>query len=137
MMLDIQTLRASHRRFAPKEDALASRFYEVLFERYPHMLSLFEHVRWDEQRAKLTRALALIVRHIENPEFMRPYLKGLGAIHVAYGVLPEHYPAFGECLLVALRATAGSAWSEQEERAWRGAADVIAEIMSAGAAQLS
>jgi hemoglobin-like flavoprotein len=131
--VDIQTLRESFRRIVPRADALAQTFYDTLFERYPGVLPLFEGVRFDEQRKKLVRALALIVRHLEQPDFLRAYLQGLGAIHLAYGVRPEHYPAVGDCLLRALAETAGKGWSEAEEAAWRGAFGLIADTMLNGA----
>jgi hemoglobin-like flavoprotein len=136
MDTDIQTLRHSFRRIVPRADALSQSFYDNLFERYPDILPLFDGVRFDEQRKKLVRALALIVRHIEQPDFLRPYLQGLGAIHVAYGVAPEHYPAVGECLLAALAQTEGKSWSAAEEVAWKGAIQLIAETMLAGAAKM-
>jgi hemoglobin-like flavoprotein len=74
---------------------------------------------------------------MERPEFVRPYLQGLGALHVAYGVTAEHYPAFGECLLDALRQVAGDTWTEPEERAWRGAVVVISEAMLLGASRVA
>jgi hemoglobin-like flavoprotein len=132
---DIQTLRDSFRRIVPRADALAQTFYDTLFESYPGVLPLFNGVRFDEQRKKLLRALALIVRHLEQPDFLRAYLQGLGAIHLAYGVTPEHYPAVGECLLQALAKTLDKSWSEAEEEAWRGAFGFISETMLAGAAK--
>ena len=136
MDTDIQTLRYSFRRLQPRADALAECFYETLFKRYPEVMPLFEGVRIDEQRKKLLRALALVVRHLEQPDFLRAYLQGLGAIHLAYGVTAEHYPAVGECLLAALAQTAGSSWNEAEESAWKGAIALISEAMLVGAARM-
>jgi nitric oxide dioxygenase len=132
---DIQTLRESFRRVVPRSDALAQTFYDKLFERYPRVLPLFDGVRFDEQRKKLVRALALIVRHIEEPEFLGAYLQGLGAIHRAYGVKAEHYPLVGECLLAALAETSGKSWSAADEAAWTAAFGFIADTMLAGAAK--
>jgi hemoglobin-like flavoprotein len=137
MDTDIQTLRYSFRRLQPRADALAQCFYDTLFERYPEVEPLFEGVRIDEQRKKLLRALALVVRHLEQPDFLRAYLQGLGAIHLAYGVTPEHYPAVSECLMAALAQTAGNSWSEAEESAWKGAFALISETMLAGAARMA
>ena len=133
MDTDIQTLRCSFRRLAPRADSLAQCFYDMLFSRHPEVLPLFEGVRFDEQRKKLVRALALVVRHLEQPDFLRAYLQGLGAIHLAYGVAPEHYHAVGECLLAALAETAGSSWSAAEAAAWQGAFELISEAMLSGA----
>jgi hemoglobin-like flavoprotein len=126
MDVHLETLRESFRRLIPRSDALAQRFYDTLFE----------GVCFDEQKRKLVRALALVVRHMEHPDFLRAYLHGLGAIHVAYGVEAQHYPLVAECLLGALAATAGPAWSADDEAAWRGALTLIADAMLAGAARL-
>ncbi|MFT3774468.1 MAG: globin domain-containing protein [Minicystis sp.] len=136
MESDLQILRDSFRRLIPRADQLAQRFYETLFSRRPDTARLFEGVHFDEQKRRLVRAVALIVRNMERPEFLRAYLQGLGAIHVAYGVSREHYPAFSECLLEALAATAGPEWTRKEEAAWRGALQLISEAMLAGAAKL-
>ena len=133
---DLNALRCSFRRLSPHADRLAERFYATLFARYPAVRSLFAGVSLEDQQKKLVRALALIVRHLEEPHFLRAYLQGLGAIHVAYGVVTAHYGAVGECLLAALAETAGSTWTEAERAAWQGALSSIAETMLAGAAAL-
>lgn len=136
MDTDIHTLRYSFRRLMPRADGLAARFYDTLFARYPEVVPLFEGVKIEDQRQKLIRALALVVRHLEQPDFLRAYLQGLGAIHLAYGVAPAHYLAVRECLLATLAEIAGESWSASEEAAWQGALDHIAETMLAGATKL-
>jgi methyl-accepting chemotaxis protein len=136
MDIQLDTLRESFRRLIPRSDALAQRFYDTLFERHPETLALFEGVCFDDQKRKLVRALALVVRHMEHPDFLRAYLQGLGAIHVAYGVEPAHYPMVSACLLDALAATAGAGWSANEEAAWKGAFTLITEAMLEGTARL-
>jgi methyl-accepting chemotaxis protein len=136
MNTDIHTLRRSFRRLSPQGDALAQRFYDTLFTRYPEVRPLFEGMQIEDQKRKLVRALALVVRHLEEPDFLRAYLQGLGAIHLAYGVKPEQYRLVAECLIAALAATAGSTWTDDERDAWEGALALISETMIAGAAAL-
>jgi hemoglobin-like flavoprotein len=136
-MMDLQVLRDSFNRLAPRADALAQTFYVTLFERHPDVVPLFDGVQFDDQRRKLVRALALVVRHLEQPDFLRAYLHGLGAIHLAYGVVPAHYDAVGECLLAALAQTAGKSWSAEEDAAWRAAFALISDAMLAGAAKVA
>lgn len=137
MDIAIHTLRESFRRLIPKQDLLAERFYATLFSRHPRTVALFEGVCFEDQKRKLVRALALLVRNVERPDFLRAYLQGLGAIHVAYGVASESYPAFAECLLDALAATAGPTWTHEEDAAWRDAIRQIIDVMLEGAAKLS
>lgn len=133
MAIDVAKLQQSFRKLTPKADLLAVHFYDTLFDRYPETLTLFASVRFPEQREKLIRALALVIRNIERPDFLAAYLQGLGAIHVAYGVKPAHYGAMGECLLSALAQTAGRLWDAETERVWREAYQMIANTMLEGA----
>ena len=136
MDTDIHTLRWSFRRLSPRADTLAERFYSILFARYPGVRPLFDGIGIEDQQRKLLRALALVVRHLEEPHFLRAYLQGLGAIHLAYGVAPEQYGAVGECMMAALAETAGSTWTDAEQTAWQSALKLISETMLAGAAAL-
>src|SRR5262249_50327979 len=102
MAINVVKLQQSFRKLTPKADLLAVNFYDALFDRYPETLTLFTNTRCPEQREKLIRSLALVIRNIERPDSLAAYLQGLGAIHVAYGVKPAHYAAMGECLLSAL-----------------------------------
>ena len=136
MDTEIQTLRYSFHRLSPRTDALAQHFYDLLFTRYPEIVPLFAGVDFDDQRRKLVRALALVVRHLEQPDFLRAYLQGLGAIHLAYGVATEHYRAVTECLLASLAHAAGSSWTEAESAAWELALHEISQTMLAGATRL-
>jgi hemoglobin-like flavoprotein len=137
MDIDVKTLQESYRRLAPRADQVAQSFYDTLFARHPDVLPLFEGVRLDDQKRKLARALSLVVGHMEQPEFLRPYLQGLGALHVAYGVRTEHYPVVASCLLAALAETAGRTWSAEEAGAWEAAFQMIAEAMLVGAERVA
>lgn len=137
MGIDVARLQQSFRKLTPKADILAVNFYDTLFDRYPETLTLFSNTRFPEQREKLIRSLALVIRNLERPEFLSAYLQGLGAIHVAYGVKPEHYEAMGECLLSALATTAGKLWDAETERVWREAYQMIADMMLAGADRIT
>lgn len=137
MDIDTKTVSDSYRRLVPRADQLAQSFYDTLFTRHPEIAPLFDGVPMDDQKRKLVRALSLVVGHMQRPEFLRPYLQGLGALHVAYGVRSEHYPLVVECLLTALAETAGCEWSREEADAWRAALRVIADAMLVGAARVS
>lgn len=136
MAIDVAKLQQSFRKLTPKADLLAINFYDTLFDRHPETLTLFSNTRFPEQREKLIRSLALVIRNIERPEFLAAYLKGLGAIHVAYGVKREHYELMGDCLVSALAITAGRFWDTELEQVWREAYQMIADMMLDGADQV-
>ena len=133
MALNPKLLRDSFKAISHKADELSSCFYDTLFTRYPAVRPLFGSARMDEQRRKLIRSIALVLRNLEAPDKLAPYLQGLGRMHVAYGALPDHYPAVGECLLFALSETAGDAWNDELNDAWGEAYGAISGLMLEGA----
>lgn len=133
MAVNVPLVQESFIAVIPVGDELASEFYRILFERHPDFRPLFAPDRFEEQKKKIISALALIVRNLERPDFLRAYLGGLGQMHAAYGILEAYYPAFGECLLAALESVAGGAWSNELKEAWAEAIGAVAELMIAGA----
>lgn len=132
MSVDVQLLRESFKLISPPADKLAFRFYEILFERYPGLRPLFDSTQMEVQRRMLLRAIALIVYKVDDTHFLTNYLHGLGKMHVAYGTLPAHYDAFGECLIAALSETAGKEWNKAIEDTWIAAFGVIKTLMIEG-----
>lgn len=57
-------------------------------------------------------------------------LKDLGARHVTYNVLPEHYPIVGEALITTLSQALGDAFTEEVQKQWLHVADVIFTTMA-------
>jgi hemoglobin-like flavoprotein len=102
MSLDVQALRDSFAVIAERETALATRFYEIFFERYPEVKPMFGRKSAEAQAKMLTAALAAVVAHAEDPAWLVETLHPLGAKHVAYGVTEEMYSWVGECLIAAL-----------------------------------
>ncbi len=135
MALDPAVLRESFKAISHKAEELSITFYDTLFTRYPAVRPLFDETRMPEQRRKLIRSIAMVLRNLEAPEKLAPYLQGLGRMHVAYGAVPDHYPAVGECLLAALAETAGPAWNDDLNSAWAEAYGAISDLMLAGANQ--
>ena len=131
--LNVKLLRDSLKAISHKGDELVATFYDILFSRYPVVRPLFDNVRMPEQKAKFLRSIVLVVRNLEKPEIMVPYLQGLCRMHVAYGAQAAHYDAFGECLLEAAGPDRRSAlWSDDLAVAWDDAYGAIADLMKQG-----
>ncbi|MCX5198903.1 globin domain-containing protein [Streptomyces sp. NBC_00249] len=110
-------------------------FYSHLFWHNPGVRELFPASFQDmeRQRDRLFAALTHVVAHLES-ETLAPYLRDLGRDHRKFLVGPEHYSAVGASLLAALAETSGEAWTPDVEKAWTEAYQVIADAMTAGAA---
>ena len=127
-------LQDNLQRMSSKGQELASTFYSELFKRYPQVKGLFQNTDMAQQEKKLVRALEVIVQNAAKPEFLVPYLEGLGKAHVTYGAEAAHYDAVGECLIHALAVTAGQLWNDELAVAWSEVYSNAAGIMKRSAA---
>lgn len=85
------------------------------------------------QQKKLLNSLVLVVENLRQPDVLEGTLKGLGARHVQYGALPEHYPLVGNALLTTFAEYLEDDWTEPVKQAWVDAYGAITTIMLAGA----
>ena len=133
MSLNVELLEQSFELVKPKADEFVSSFYNNLFTDYPAAKPLFEHSDMAKQQQMLKGALVMVIENLRKPEALSKALKGLGARHVKYGALPEHYPLVGNSLLKTLSQYAGDAWTPELKDAWAGAYGAITELMLDGA----
>lgn len=127
--LDVETLESSFNLLAPQAETLVARFYEELFKHYPGVAPLFAHTSAAEQQRKLLASLKLVINNIRKPEILASALMDLGKRHQNYGADPEHYTAVANTLIDVMQETAGDAWNNTIETAWRDALKLIADIM--------
>ncbi len=132
MSLDVAALRESFDLVVEKEPLVASRFYPILFSRYPQVKPLFGRHSSDEQANMLTNMLASVIEHVEDGEWLTSELAALGRRHASYEVTAEMFPMVGECLVATLAEVAGDAWSERYEKAWVDAYGAITALTLAG-----
>ena len=132
MPLDINILEESFDAVAPRGDELIEDFYARLFATAPAVRPLFPD-DMTRQRTMLLSALVLLRKSLRNLDRIIPTLHALGARHVAYGALPEHYPVVGQTLIASMEHIAGDAWRPEYGEAWGAAFDVVAGVMIAGA----
>ncbi len=133
MSLNVELLEQSFELVKPKADEFVGSFYNNLFTDYPAAKPLFEHSDMAKQQQMLKGALVMVIENLRKPEVLSNALKGLGARHVKYGALPEHYPLVGNSLLKTLEQYAGDAWTPELKEAWAGAYGAITELMLEGA----
>jgi len=135
MTLDLNTLETSFDLIAPRGEELVDIFYARLFETAPEVQPLFANTDLQKQRAMLLATLVLLRKSLRDLEAIAPKLRQLGARHVAYGALPEHYPVVAEVMLASMAEIAGDAWTDDIEAAWAGALGLVATAMLQGAAE--
>jgi hemoglobin-like flavoprotein len=133
MNLNLHALEESFDAIAPRGDELVDVFYSRLFEAAPAVIPLFAHTDMKRQKAMLLATLVLLRKSLRDLDAIVPELRELGARHLAYGALPEHYAVVGEVLIASMAAVAGPEWKPEYERAWGEAFGVVAGAMIEGA----
>lgn len=131
MALNVSLLRGSFEVVAAANPKFITRFYEVLFERYPQVRPLFAKSDMARQEEMLTFALVAVLDHLEDAPWLTASLGVLGEKHVGYGVTREMYGWVGASLLATLAEVAGPAWTPELEGAWSDAIGAIASLMLA------
>ncbi len=129
MKSETELLEESFAALAPKGEALTARFYQRLLEKNPQLNALFDGVSLAGQQKKLLASLVLLVQNLHKPDVLKDYLMGLGARHVHYGVIAEHYPIVTENLLAVLAEFAGPLWTADVRQAWERTLKKVATIM--------
>ncbi len=131
--LNVTLLEESFGKVAPKADDFVMSFYDNLFTDYPAAKPLFEHTNMKSQGQMLKGGLVMVVENLRNPDVLSKALGGLGARHVKYGALPEHYPLVGNSLLKTFEQYLEADWTEETKQAWVDAYGAITALMLEGA----
>ena len=133
MSLQVELLEQSFEEIKPNADEFVNSFYENLFTANPEAKPLFETTDMEAQKKKLLNSLVLVVDNLRMPDVLNQALRGLGARHVKYGALPEHYPLVGSALLTTFEQYLGDKWTPDVKQAWVDAYGAISQIMLDGA----
>lgn len=133
MSLNIALIQESFAKAKPAALDIVDRFYENLWTDYPDAKPLFATTDMEGQKKALVRALTFVVDHLNTPDKLSSYLKGMGARHVDYGVHDEHYAWVGHTLLKTFEEAFGRLWTPELAEQWTMAYETIAQLMQEGA----
>ena len=133
MSLQVEVLEQSFEQVKPKADDFVTSFYDNLFTANPEAKPLFASTDMAKQKKMLLNSLVLVVENLRKPDVLSDALKGLGARHVKYGALPEHYPLVGNALLKTFSDYLGESWTPDVKQAWVDAYGAITTLMLEGA----
>ena len=130
---ELQLVEQSFESIKLQEELFATKFYDNLFVANPSLQPLFKDTDVTEQGKVLHKTLILIIENLRKPDVLDDSLKGLGARHVKYGVLPEHYPIVGNALLKTFAQVLEDQYTPQIHQAWINSYGDIVELMLEGA----
>jgi len=128
----VQVLRDS---FAlVKEHAeFGKKFYDNVFKLAPAAQELFAHADMEQQQVKLVKALHAVVENVDKADSLNTTLQSLGMRHVAYHVVPEHYPIVGQALIQTFAEVLQDKFTADVKQAWSDAFTIISDVMIAAA----
>lgn len=132
MNLKPDIIRDTFEAAKPIADEVATKFYEILWSDYPSSKELFKEEKMDKQKKSLVHALVQIVDHLEDPDFLLPYLKKMGARHCNYDVKEEQYAWVAASFIKTLQHFFDENWNNEFEEQWNIALNFVAETMIAG-----
>jgi hemoglobin-like flavoprotein len=134
MTLDLEALETSFDLVAPRGEELMDEFYARFFAAAPSARPLYP-ADMKAQKTMFLAALVLLRKSLRDLDGILPTLRSLGARHVAYGAMPEHYAVAGRALIRSMAGIAGPAWKPEYEQAWGAAFEIVAGTMLEGAAE--
>ena len=129
-------VQSSFEHVLPIADVAGLLFYERIFTLALEARALFG----DDIALQASRTMAAVktaVDGLDDIEQVAPFLVRLGARHVRYGVVPEHFDLVGEAFLWTLEQGLGDAFTPEVHEAWVAAFGVIARAMLLGMEQAS
>jgi hemoglobin-like flavoprotein len=113
---------------------ITQRMYEIAFDARPDLRPFFENT-WMKnpeegrmQARKLAGAVYAYASHIDELEELAGAVEHIAQAHVKAKIIPEMYPAIGECLLAAMKEVLGDAATPELLEAWKEAYGALADI---------
>jgi hemoglobin-like flavoprotein len=126
----VEIVKVTARPVAENAEAITTRMYEILFEKYPETKALFNDAP-PNQHKKLAAAVAAYAANIENLYVFGDALEKMAQAHVRTGVKPEHYPMVGVSLLAAVKEVLGDAATDEVLSAWKEAYFFFGDLLIA------
>ncbi len=119
-------------------EAITSHFYQLMFREHPEVKAFFNEAHQGEgtQARALAGAVLAYAAHIDRLEEIAGALPRIIQKHAALGVLPEHYPVVGACLLRAIKDVLGDAATDDIIAAWAEAYQSLADLLIAAEEQV-
>jgi nitric oxide dioxygenase len=119
-------------------EAITRHFYQVMFRDFPEVKAFFNeaHQAHGTQARALAGAVLAYAAHIDRVHEIAAALPRIVQKHAALGVLPEHYPIVGRCLLQAIREVLGAAATDDILAAWAEAYQALANLLIAAEEQV-
>lgn len=125
----IDLIRTSWSSVEAASDAVATMFYDRLFELDPALRPLFARTDMTAQHRIVMQTFKVVVASLDEFDTIVPFIRALGRVHARYGVRQEHYDTVGAAFMWTLDRGLGDAFDDETADAWATAYDTLASVM--------
>ena len=125
----IDLIRTSWSSVEAASDAVATMFYDRLFELDPALRPLFARTDMPGQHRIVMQTFKVVVASLDEFDTIVPFIRALGRVHARYGVRQEHYDTVGAAFMWTLDRGLGDAFDDETADAWATAYDKLASVM--------
>jgi hemoglobin-like flavoprotein len=125
---EIKLIQYSFTTLTAKSKHAGEKFYKRLFEANPEFIKLFKG-DIKEQAGALMRMVKTVVEGLNHPQIIIPAIQDLGRRHNEYGVTPEQYKIFGECLISTIEEEMANDFNSATKKAWQKLYDILTDEM--------
>ncbi|WP_412473643.1 globin domain-containing protein [Halobacteriovorax sp. YZS-1-1] len=116
---DTQAIKESFYRIEPNLTNFWRTFFDNVFIIEPDMQKLFRHVDFENLNALATRAITIAVKNLNQPSYLKYYLRGLGEYQFKVDISEVYFPVFEQAFLEALETYHLNNWNQELENNWR------------------
>ncbi len=127
-MLNREVLQDSLSLVIDDEHKLMLAFYDRLFDEHPEVRPLFG-ADLRPQATMLQQAIAAVLDHLDDAEWLGRTLGALGRRHADLGVTPEMYGWVAGALITTMAERGGGDWTDEMTAAWTEALGAVAGLM--------
>ncbi|MET4165993.1 MULTISPECIES: globin domain-containing protein [Gordonia] len=127
-MLNPEVLQDSLSLVIDDEQKLMLDFYDRLFDEHPEVRPMFG-ADLRPQAAMLQQAIAAVLDHLDDAEWLGRTLGALGRRHNDLGVTPEMYEWVAGVLITTMAEHGGAEWTDEMTSAWTEALGAVAGLM--------
>jgi len=129
---EIELILSSAKKMATMNVEATNTFYSNLFNEAWDLRLLFPEDMFEQSR-KLWDTIGVLLESLDKLDELAPALQALGARHVDYGVIAEHYQPVSDVLVYTIADIYGPGWTEAHAAAWHKVLSWTSGQMMAGA----
>lgn len=114
---DISRIQESWEMVLSHGEQVVSRFFDVLFDKFPEFQTFFSQSHLSQNAAVLNQ-LRILASHMDNPQQLRLILVQLGERNQRFGIKSKHYPSVVYAILHVLTELIGDHIDGKTYDAW-------------------